>query len=156
MALDLDFSKLSGTDVLDMAIAIEDEAQIYYEQLADWVGEDKQEVSDFFRRMAVRERRHHDQIVVHRQRLFGDAPESNADKVSWAVEMPDFYKVPDDVTLRQAFDIAMESETRAYDFYNGALEYKIDDNVTELFEGLRQAEADHQRLLREEMDRFKV
>jgi hypothetical protein len=26
--------------------------------------------------------------------------------------------------------------------------------VTELFEGLRLAEADHQRLLREEMDRF--
>ena len=34
MTLELDFSKLSGTDVLDMAIAIEDEAQIYYEQLA--------------------------------------------------------------------------------------------------------------------------
>jgi rubrerythrin len=156
MALDLDFSKLSGTDVLDMAIAIEDEAQIYYEQLADWVGEDKQEVSDFFRRMAVRERRHHDQIVVQRQRLFGDAPASNADKVSWAVEMPDFDKVPNDVSLRQAFDIAMESETRAHDFYAGALEYKIDDTVTELFEGLRQAEAEHQRLLREEMDRFKI
>ena len=30
MALELDFSKLSGTDILDMAIAIEDEAQLYY------------------------------------------------------------------------------------------------------------------------------
>ena len=40
MTIELDFSKLSGTDVLDMAIAIEDEAQVYYEQLAGWVGDD--------------------------------------------------------------------------------------------------------------------
>ena len=154
MTIDLDFSKLSGTDVLDMAIAIEDEAQLYYEQLADWVGDGKPEVVDFFKRMAVREKRHHDQIVVLRERLFGDAPASNAAKVSWAVEMPDVYKVPDEVTLRQAFEVAMESETRARDFYAGALDYASDDKVTELFEGLRQAEADHQRLLKEEMGRI--
>jgi rubrerythrin len=154
MALKLDFSKLSATDVLDMAIAIEDEAQTYYEQLASWVGGDKEDVADFFRRMAVREKRHHDQIVAQRERLYGNAPASNAAEVSWAVEMPDFDKVPTDVTLRQAFDIAMEAETRAHDFYAGALEFKIDDEVSELFEGLRLAEADHQRMLREEMDRF--
>jgi len=154
MTIDLDFSKLSGTDVLDMAIAIEDEAQLYYEQLADWVGDGKPEVVDFFKRMAVREKRHHDQIVVLRERLYGDAPASNAAKVSWAVEMPDVYKVPDEVTLRQAFEVAMESETRAHDFYAGALEYASDDKVTELFEGLRQAEADHQRMLKEEMGRI--
>jgi len=154
MTIDLDFSKLSGTDVLDMAIAIEDEAQLYYEQLADWVGDGKPEVVDFFKRMAVREKRHHDQIVVLRERLFGDAPASNAAKVSWAVEMPDVYKVPDEVTLRQAFEVAMESETRAHDFYAGALDYASDDKVTELFEGLRQAEADHQRMLKEEMGRI--
>jgi rubrerythrin len=154
MTIKLDFSKLSGTDVLDMAIAIEDEAQLYYEQLADWVGDDKAEVVGFFKRMAVREKRHHDQIVVLRERLFGDAPASNAAKVSWAVEMPDVYKVPDEVTLRQAFEVAMESETRAHDFYAGALEYASDDKVSELFEGLRQAEADHQRMLKEEMGRL--
>jgi rubrerythrin len=154
MTIELDFSKLSGTDVLDMAIAIEDEAQLYYEQLADWVGDDKPEVVDFFKRMAVREKRHHDQIVALRERLFGDAPKSHADKVSWAVEEPDVYKVPDDVNLEQAFKVAMESETRAHDFYAGALEFATDDHVAELFEGLRQAEADHQRMLREEMEKF--
>jgi rubrerythrin len=154
MALDLDFSKLSGTDVLDMAIAIEDEAQTYYEQLAAWVSDDKTEEADFFRRMATREKRHHDQVVVQRKRLFGDAPPSNAAKVSWAVEMPDFDKVPDDISLREAMDIAMEAETRAHDFYAGALEYTTDETVSDLFEGLRQAEAEHQRLLRDEIDRF--
>ena len=56
MALELDFGKLSGTDVLDMAIAIEDEAELYYQQLAGWVGEDKKDVHDFFLRMATREK----------------------------------------------------------------------------------------------------
>jgi ferritin-like protein len=88
VTIELDFSKLSGTDVLDMAIAIEDEAQIYYEQLAAWVGDDKKEVANFFLSMAKREQRHHDQIVVQRKRLYGEAPASNAAKVSWAVEMP--------------------------------------------------------------------
>jgi rubrerythrin len=153
MTIDLDFSKLSGSDVLDLAIAIEDEATIYYEQLAGWVGEGKADVADFFNRMAGWEKRHHDQLVAQRERLFPGAPKSHAAKVSWAVEAPDFDAVPNDVTLKQALDIAMDAETRAHDFYAGALDYAADDQVAELFEGLRQAEADHQRMLREEMDK---
>ena len=154
MTIELDFSKLRGPDVLDMAIAIEDEATIYYEELADWVGADKPEVADFFKRMAVREKRHHDQIVAQRERLFPGTTKSHADQVSWAVEAPDYDAVPDDVTLRQAFDIAMDAETRAHDFYAGALDFASDDKVADLFEGLRQAEEDHQRMLREEMAKF--
>ena len=97
--------------MLDMAIAIEDEATIYYEQLADWTGNDKPEVADFFKRMAVREKRHHDQIVAQRERLFPDATKSHAAKVSWAVEAPDYDAVPNDATLKQAFDAAMDAET---------------------------------------------
>ena len=154
MTIELDFSKLRGRDILDMAIAIEDEATIYYEQLADWVGDDKAEVADFFKRMAGWEKRHHDQIVAQRERLYPDAPKSHAEKVSWAVEAPDFDAVPDDITLKKAFDIAMDAETRAHDFYAGAIDYAMDDQVEKLFEGLRQAEADHQRMLREEMEKF--
>jgi rubrerythrin len=154
MTIELDFSKLRGPDILDMAIAIEDEATIYYEQLADWVGGDKADVAEFFTRMAGWEKRHHDQLVAQRERLFPDAPKSHAEKVSWAVEAPDYDAVPNDVSLKQAFDIAMDAETRAHDFYAGALEYAADDKVAELFEGLRQAEADHQRMLKEEMAKF--
>jgi rubrerythrin len=153
MTLDLDFSKLSGTDVLDMAIAIEDEAEVYYQQLADWVRDGDPEVRTFFQRMAGLEQRHRTQIVEERKRLFGDAPKSNAEKVSWAVEMPDFDQVPNDATLRQAFEVALESETRAFDFYAGALEYALDEKIAALFEDLRRAEAQHKRLLLEEMDR---
>ena len=154
MTLDLDFSKLSGTDVLDMAIAIENEAVVYYEQLADWVSDGDPNVRKFFGRMAGLEKRHRDQIVAERERLFGDAPTSNAEKVSWAVEMPDFDKVPNDATLRQAFQVALESETRAYDFYAGALDYVMDEKIAALFEDLKLAEAQHRRLLLEEMERM--
>jgi len=155
MALEMDFSKLSGTDVLDMAIAIEDEAQLYYEQLADWVdGGPASDAADFFRRMAIREERHRQQIATQRERLFGDAPPSNAAKVSWAVEAPDFDAVPTDVSLRRAFDVAMDAESRAYDFYAGAMDFVTDEKVADLFEGLRQAEAEHKRLLADEMERL--
>ena len=155
MALEMDFSKLSGTDVLDMAIAIEDEAQLYYEQLADWVKRGTNgEASDFFRRMATREERHRQQIVAQRERLYGDAAVSNAAKVSWAVEAPDYDAVPTDATLRQAFDVAMDAETRAYDFYAGAMDFVTDEKVAALFEGLKQAEDEHKRLLADEMARL--
>jgi rubrerythrin len=155
MTLELDFSKLSGTDILDMAIAIEDEAQLYYEQLADWVKKGTNgEAADFFNRMATREERHRQQIEAQRERLYGDAPASNAAKVSWAVEAPDYDAVPNDISLRQAFEVAMDAETRAEAFYAGALDYAADDTLADLFEGLRLAEAEHKRLLEEEMARL--
>ena len=155
MTLELDFSKLSGTDILDMAMAIEDEAQLYYEQLADWVKKGTNgEAADFFNRMATREERHRQQIEAQRERLYGDAPASNAAKVSWAVEAPDYDAVPNDISLRQAFEVAMDAETRAEAFYAGALDYAADDTLEDLFEGLRLAEAEHKRLLEEEMARL--
>ena len=104
--------------------------------------------------MSVREKRHHDQVVALREKLFAGKPSSHAEKVSWGVEAPDFDAVPNDITLRQAFDVAMDSETRAHDFYASAIEYAADDQIAELFEGLRASEADHQRLLKEEMAKF--
>jgi rubrerythrin len=154
MTIQVDFSKLRANDALDMAIAIEEEGSYYYEQLADWIGDNNPEVSDFFRRMSVRERRHHEQVVALREKLFAGKPSSHAEKVSWGVEAPDFDSVPNDITLRQAFDVAMESETRAHDFYASAIEYAADDQIAELFEGLRASEAEHQRLLKEEMAKF--
>jgi rubrerythrin len=48
----------------------------------------------------------------------------------------------------------MDAETRAEEFYAGAIEYAADDTLASLFEGLRQAEAEHKRLLEEEMVRL--
>jgi rubrerythrin len=154
MDVKIDFSKLSANDALDLAISIEDEGTYYYEQLADWVRENNPEVSEFFARMAQRERRHRDQIVALRQRLFGGTPSSDSEKVSWGVEVPDFEALSGDITLGKAFGVAMDSETRAHDFYAEAIEYAADDQIAELFEGLRKSEAEHQRMVKEEMEKF--
>jgi len=48
----------------------------------------------------------------------------------------------------------MDAENRAEEFYAGALDYAADDTLADLFEGLRLAEAEHKRLLEEEMARL--
>jgi rubrerythrin len=48
----------------------------------------------------------------------------------------------------------MGAETRAHDFYAGALDYIEDPQLAELFEWLRKAEVEHQRMLGEEMERY--
>jgi rubrerythrin len=56
--------------------------------------------------------------------------------------------------LRGALEMALEMETRAHDYYAQAQEYAQDERVTELLEGFRLAEAEHQRLVREQLDKL--
>ena len=155
MALKVDFSRMDGRDALDIAIVIEDEAQLAYEHLADWVKSDgNTEAAEFFERMAVREKRHKDEITARRQELFGDVPARHDDAAPWEAEVPDYESLGRDVTLEEAFNVAMGAETRAHDFYAEALDYIEAPEVVELFDWLRKAEIEHQRMLGEEMKRF--
>ena len=52
-------------------------------------------------------------------------------------------------TVRAALDVAMESEVKAYDFYDGALVEVTDAEVRELFLELRDEEANHQKLIQQ-------
>jgi rubrerythrin len=154
MALKVDFSRMDGRDALDIAIVIEDEAQLAYEHLADWVaGDGNAEAAEFFKRMAVREKRHKDEITERRAELFGDAPARHDEAAPWEAELPDYESLGRGVTLEEAFNVAMGAETRAHDFYAEALEYIEEPTVAELFDWLRKAELEHQRLLTEEMER---
>jgi rubrerythrin len=155
MALEVDFSKMDGRDALDIAIVIEDEAQLAYEHLAEWVaGDGNAEAAEFFNRMAVREKRHKTEISERRKELYGDAPTRHDDDAPWQAEVPDYESLGREVSLADAFDVAMGAETRAHDFYAEAIDYIEDETVVELFEWLRKAEVEHQRMLKEEMDRF--
>lgn len=146
---------MDGRDALDIAIVIEDEAQLAYEHLADWVKSDgNTEAAEFFERMAVREKRHKDEITARRQELFGDVPARHDDAAPWEAEVPDYESLGRDVTLEDAFNVAMGAETRAHDFYAEALDYIEAPEVVELFDWLRKAEIEHQRMLGEEMKRF--
>ncbi len=154
MALKVDFSRMDGRDALDIAIVIEDEAQLAYEHLADWVaGDGNTEAAEFFKRMAVREKRHKDEITERRTELFGDVPARHDEAAPWEAEVPDYESLGRGVTLEEAFNVAMGAETRAHDFYAEALEYIEVPTVVELFDWLRKAEIEHQRMLTEEMER---
>lgn len=155
MALEVDFSKMDGRDALDIAIVIEDEAQLAYEHLAEWVGSDgNTEAAEFFNRMAVREKRHKKEITERRIELYGNAPTRHDEDAPWQAEVPDYESLNKEVSLEDAFNVAMGAETRAHDFYAEAIEYIEDETVVELFDWLRKAEIEHQRMLSEEMDRY--
>jgi len=156
MALDVDFSRMDGRDALDIAMVIEDEAQLAYEHLSGWVaGDGNTEAAEFFSRMATRERRHKEEIQARRAELFGDLPTRHDEAAPWQAEIPDYESLGREVDLDDAFKVAMEAEIRAHDFYAKALEYIEDEKVIELFDWLRLAEIDHQRLLAEEMRRHR-
>jgi rubrerythrin len=156
MVLEPDFSRLDARDTLDIAIVIEDEAKLAYEHLAEWVRSDgNAEAADFFERMADLEERHKQAIVARRELLFGDAPVRHDEAAPWQAEVPDYEALGREVGIEDAFDVAIDAETRAHDFYNGALDYVDDPQIVELFEWLKKAEIEHKRLINDERERHR-
>ncbi|MCP4899324.1 MAG: ferritin family protein [bacterium] len=152
MAVELDFSKLSAMDVLDLAIYVENEAEDNYEELVSWMkrqGNDK--AAGFFKRMAGLEELHRQQITKVRVELFGEKAPTTTNAYAWEVETPDFDSIPADVSLKAAYELAIGAETKAHDYYAGALEYATDEKMVALLENLRDAELKHKALLEKEM-----
>lgn len=153
MVLEIDFSRLDPQDVLDVAIQVEEEAEENYEQLAGWMEADgNEEVARFFSKMARLERLHRDQIAERRLALFGDTPARHSSRAVWEVEQPEYGEIGQELTLEKAFDLAMEAERRAGEYYANALDYASDQQVIALFESLRDSEQEHLRLLREQRE----
>ena len=154
MVLQVDFSRLDEQDVLDLAIQVEQEAEDSYLQLADWVGSDgNREASEFFVKMAKFEAKHRQLLTDRRLALFGDAPARHSAKAAWEVEQPDWDAIGRSLDLEQAFELGMEAERRAGEYYSEALSYASDPGVIELFQALAKAEEDHLRMLRNQRDR---
>lgn len=154
MGLDIDFAKLSPQEVLDLAIAAEEEAQEHYERLADAMERsDNPEVATFFRKMAGRERLHHDQLAERRAAAFGQAHPrlGNNTNILWDIEVPDEQRVRAGISVRDALSVARQAEINAHDYYAGAQEYVTDTSVAALFEDLRNAELEHRRLIEKEL-----
>ncbi len=155
MGLAIDFSKLEPVDVLDIAVAAEREARDSYQQIADWMrGHGNLEVADFFASMARLEQAHTDLIGAQRRRLFGDREPRHRDTAAWEVESPDYDRIGLDMSVRAAYDAALDAEVKAHDYYAGALEYVTDPGVEALFAELRDAEAQHQRMIQRQIARL--
>lgn len=145
---DIDFSQLSLRDTLDLAISIEEEAKERYDDFAEQMEAHRTpDTANFFRFMADNEIKHAEKLAAQRKELFGDESSTADTSLLYEIEAPDFDGARAFMPVRAALDVAMESEVKAYDFYNEALAEISDAEVRELFLQLRDEEAKHQKMI---------
>jgi rubrerythrin len=152
MISDIDFAKLSLKDALDLAILVEDEAEERYTEFAKQMEAHRTGgAAEFFRFMAGNEAKHGRELAARRSALFGDAAREVDRSMLWDVEAPEYAEARAFMSVRQALDVAMDAEVKAYEFFDRALPVVEDEAVRELFTELRQEEIEHQELVRAEM-----
>ena len=156
MTFQLDISTLNLQDALDMAVLIEKEAEERYLLFADQLGKRyRGDAADFFTMMARNEQRHGIEIAERRRLLFGNTPSRVTENmIGYDIEAPDLEKPRRYMSPRHALEIAMESEVKAYEFYDQALQGIQDPTVRKLIKELRDEEAEHQRLLNEQKAKY--
>ncbi len=151
----IDLTTLSLKDALDLATLIEEEARDRYEELADQMEmHHTPNAERFFRKMIGVEQQHREELVRRREVLFGSAPMMVSRAMIFDVEAPDYDQVRQGMSAREAFEAAMRSEVKAYNFFVQALPQVTEPDVRELFEDLRDEEVEHRRWVQEEIDRL--
>jgi len=152
MSHDIDFSTLSLRDTLDLAISVEEEAKERYDDFANQMDAHRTpDVAKFFRFMAANEIKHAEKLSARRKDIFGDEPSTADASMLYDIEAPEFDSARAFMSIRAALDVAMESEVKAYDFYDAALPAISDAQVKELFVELRDEELRHQEMITETM-----
>ena len=152
MSVDIDFANLSIKDALDLAILVEEEAEERYRELADNLEfHNTKEAAKFFRFMVTCEAKHGEELSAKRKELFGDQPVGVDRSLLWDVEAPGFETAKSFMTLQEALEVALAAETKAFEFFDGALPEVSDPEVRELFTELRQEEVEHMQMVREQM-----
>jgi rubrerythrin len=152
----IDFTTLGMQDALDLAIAIEEEAKERYDDFVRQVGGGRYvgDAADMFRTMAVYEARHGAALSMRRRELFGDAPRRVTKEALDDVEAPDRGKPRVFMSARQAMEVALSSEQKAWEFFDGALRHVRDPSVRSLFEQLRGEEEQHIQLVKQRLERL--
>jgi rubrerythrin len=152
MSTRLDLSKLSLMDALDLAKLIEMEAQERYLMFASQLGRTGgYDAGAFFASMAENEAKHGRDLAARRKALFGDAPARLTLDDLFDVEAPEMGAPRRGMSTVQAFEVGLEAEKKAHDFYDMALPGITDPDVVALFTELRDEETEHVEMLREAM-----
>jgi rubrerythrin len=151
----IDVRTLSLKDALDLAIAIEEEAQARYEAFSGVTGgRYAGDAGDMFRQMAGYEERHRAELLARRGQLFGDSPRRfTADDLD-DVEAPHRGSPRTFMSARQALEVALAAEEKAHAFFDDALRHVGDREVRALFESLREEEAKHVALVRGRLEKL--
>ncbi|MCE9614665.1 MAG: ferritin family protein [Lentisphaerae bacterium] len=151
----IDFAALTLQDALDLGILIEEDARERYGEFVDQLeAHYTEEAAAFFRNMVRNEGKHRDWLTKRRTSLFGAAPSRVDASMLVEIEAPEFSEADIFMTLRQALDVALKAEVRAYRFFADALKHVRDPQVRELFTELRDEEVEHQQMVQREIDKL--
>lgn len=147
MSAKIDFSTLTLMDTLDLATVIETEAHDRYSLFATQLG--STEAGLVFQAMAENEKKHGDALAARRRSLFGDRPARYRREDIFDVEAPDVGSSRWNLSEYNAYQVALHSEKKAWEFYDDALRIVQQPAVRTLFEELRGEEAEHVRMVGE-------
>jgi rubrerythrin len=152
MSRTLDFSSLDLRDALDLASLIEDEAKERYEELAEQMEmHHDAEVAKFFHFMAKNEAKHGEELAERRTRLFPNQPRRVDRSMLWDVEAPGYESVHAFMSLKEALEVALAAEVKAFNYFCDVLKIIPEGEVKKLFEELKEEEIHHQDLVKQEM-----
>jgi len=150
MSTRLDFAKLELMDALDLAVLIEAEAMERYRAFSARLGHRfPGDPASVFAKMAENEAKHGQELKQQRRALFGDTPARVSRDDLFSVEAPEEGAIRANMSVLQAFEVALSSEQKAYDFYDQALPAVVDPKIRALFVELRDEEKDHVRMVQE-------
>jgi len=146
----LDFATLDLMDALDLAVLIEVEACDRYKMFVAQLGHRfTGDAASVFASMAENEAKHGKELEKRRKALFGDVQVRVSRDDLFDVEAPDQGAPRANMSTLQAFEVALSSEQKAFDFYGQALAHVTNPEIHALFTGLRDEEAEHVRMVRE-------
>lgn len=144
----LDFARMDLRDALDLAVLMEEEARQRYVEFSRLVGgRYTGDASDVFKLMASYEEKHGSQLEARRRSLFPDAPRRVTMDMLDEVEAPDRGQPRVFMSARDAVEVALRSEEKAWSFFDEALRVVEDASVRQLFVELRAEEGEHRKLL---------
>jgi rubrerythrin len=150
MPIRLDFATLDLMDALDLAVLIEMEAYKRYKMFAGQLGHRfAGDAASVFASMADNEAKHGQDLETRRKAMFGDIPMRVSLDDLFDVEAPGMDSPRSNMSALQAFEVALDSERKAYDFYNQALPHVSDPQIKALFTELRDEETEHVRMVQE-------
>jgi rubrerythrin len=145
----LDFASLDLMDALDLAVLIEVEAHERYRMFAAQLGHRAPgDAASVFTSMAENEAKHGKALAARREALFGDTPNRVTRDDLFDVEAPEQGAPRSTMSTLQAFEVALSSEQKAFDFYQEALAHVTNPEIKELFAELRDEEMEHVELVR--------
>lgn len=153
MSTRLDLSNLDLMDALDLATLIEEEAHKRYVMFTEQLGDrGTHDAASVFASMAENEAKHGEEIAKRRQALFGDAPMRVTLLDVFDVEAPEAGAVYATMSTLKAFEVALEAEQKAYDFYDEALPQIENAEIKALFTELRDEETEHVQMVQKAIE----